>query len=104
MPPFGAHLSIAGGLHNAGASAAALGCGALQVFTTSPSQWAGTPLTDADVTAFKTAAKAAKLKHLTAHDSYLINLAAPATSCGRSRSLPSPMSENRPTHSACVTS
>ena len=33
MPVFGAHLSVAGGLHKAAESAAALGCGTVQVFT-----------------------------------------------------------------------
>ena len=77
MPVFGAHLSVAGGLHKAAESAAALGCGTVQVFTKNASQWAGKPLTEDDARAFKRAVRAAKLKWPTAHDSYLINLAAP---------------------------
>lgn len=76
MPPFGAHLSVSGGLHNACVAASALECGTLQIFTKSPNQWAAKPLTDSDVATFRKAARAAKLKHVTAHDSYLINLAA----------------------------
>jgi deoxyribonuclease IV len=77
MPLFGAHMSVAGGLHNAVAAAVALRCDTVQLFTKNANQWAGKPLADDNVRAFRTALKAAKLKHATAHDSYLINLAAP---------------------------
>jgi deoxyribonuclease-4 len=77
MPLFGAHLSIAGGLYKAAEAAAALGCQTVQLFTKNASQWVARPLADEDVRAFKKAVKAAKLKFATAHDSYLINLAAP---------------------------
>jgi deoxyribonuclease-4 len=77
MPIFGAHLSIAGGLHKAAEAAAGLGCGTVQIFTKNASQWVAKPLADEDVRAFKKAVKATKLRHVTAHDSYLINLAAP---------------------------
>ena len=77
MPLFGAHFSIAGGLTNAVATAVRFHCDTLQLFTKNASQWAAKPISDADATAFRSAAKAAKLRLLTAHDSYLINLAAP---------------------------
>jgi len=77
MPLFGAHFSVAGGLHNAVATAVRFECPALQLFTKNASQWAAKPLTDEDVDTFRSAAKAAKMKALVAHDSYLINLAAP---------------------------
>jgi deoxyribonuclease-4 len=77
MPVFGAHLSVAGGLHRAAEAAADLGLGTVQLFTASPSQWGRKPLTPPDIDAFKQAVKRAKLKFPTAHDSYLINLAAP---------------------------
>jgi deoxyribonuclease-4 len=77
MPLFGAHLSIAGGLHKAVEAAVALGCPTVQLFTKNASQWVGKPLHDDEVTAFKAAVRKAKLKYPTAHDSYLINLAAP---------------------------
>jgi deoxyribonuclease-4 len=78
MPLIGAHLSIAGGLHKAIESALALGCETVQLFTKNSNQWKGKPLTAEEVQTFRTAARAAKLKYLTAHDSYLINLAAPS--------------------------
>jgi deoxyribonuclease IV len=86
MPMFGAHLSVAGGLHKAVDSAVALNMETVQIFTHSPSQWvvkgsgtkwAGTALAEADVAAFRTAVAKAKLNVTVAHDSYLINLAAP---------------------------
>ena len=77
MPIFGAHLSVAGGLHHAAEAAAALGMGTVQVFTKNANQWAAKPLTDDQVTAWQAAVKRAKLQFSTAHDSYLINLAAP---------------------------
>ena len=77
MPLFGAHFSIAGGLTNAVATAVRFQCGTLQLFTKNASQWACKPIADTDAQAFRKAAKSAKLKLLTAHDSYLINLASP---------------------------
>jgi deoxyribonuclease-4 len=77
MPVLGAHLSIAGGLHKAIEAAVALQCGTVQLFTKNANQWIAKPLTDDGISTFRKAAKASKLKHLTAHDSYLINLAAP---------------------------
>src|SRR5438105_2628622 len=71
MPHLGAHQSVAGGLHKAVESAVALGCGTVQLFTKNANQWDGKPLADEDVRTFRKAAKASRLKHLTAHDSPL---------------------------------
>jgi deoxyribonuclease-4 len=70
-------MSVAGGLHNAVAASAAHGCETVQLFTKNANQWAGKPLADADVRTFRRALKQAKLRSAAAHDSYLINLAAP---------------------------
>ncbi|MBM4068438.1 MAG: deoxyribonuclease IV [Planctomycetes bacterium] len=103
MPLFGAHMSIAGGLHKAVETAAAHGMDTVQIFTHSPSQWAVKPvvpagkeplrdgksltknnnqwhakdLAQADIHPFKTAVRRARLRYTTAHDCYLINLASP---------------------------
>src|SRR5262249_47328341 len=77
MPLLGAHLSIAGGLHKAVAMATELRCDTVQIFTKNANQWVAKPLTDDEIRTFRKAIKAAKLKYPTAHDSYLINLAAP---------------------------
>ena len=77
MPLFGAHFSVAGGLSNAVATAVRFQCDTLQLFTKNANQWAAKPISDAEARSFRQAAVAAKLQFLTAHDSYLINLAAP---------------------------
>lgn len=77
MPVFGAHLSVAGGLHNAVAEAVELGCGTVQIFSKNSNQWAAKPLVEEDVKRFRSAVRDARLQFPTAHDSYLINLAAP---------------------------
>jgi deoxyribonuclease-4 len=77
MPLFGAHMSVAGGLHNAVAASVALGCETVQIFTKNASQWSGKPLRDDEVRTFRRAVADAGLRFQTAHDSYLINLAAP---------------------------
>jgi deoxyribonuclease IV len=77
MPLFGAHLSIAGGYHKAVEAAAELGMDTVQLFTSSPSQWKRKPISAEEIATFKDSLKSSKLKFPTAHDSYLINLAAP---------------------------
>jgi deoxyribonuclease-4 len=74
---FGAHLSVAGGLHNAVTEAIALGCDTLQIFTKNANVWEAAPLTDEAIAAFRRVVHGSALSHLTAHDSYLINLASP---------------------------
>jgi deoxyribonuclease IV len=77
MPVFGAHVSVAGGFANAVTASAALGCGTLQIFTKTPNAWNAKPIADEDAAAFRAALRDARLRFATAHDSYLINLAAP---------------------------
>lgn len=87
MPSFGSHLSVAGGLYKAVDAAVKLDITSLQIFTHSPSQWAvkpddaggwvGKTHSDEDVARYQEALAKAKLSCVMAHDSYLINLAAP---------------------------
>lgn len=77
MPFFGAHLSIAGGVHKAIEAAVELGCETVQLFTKSSNQWRARPLSGEEITKFREALQQAGLHGPTAHDSYLINLAAP---------------------------
>jgi deoxyribonuclease-4 len=77
MPLFGAHMSIAGGCHNALLAAQSHGCQTVQLFTKSSNQWNARDLTDADVALFRRTLRQTRLRHATAHDSYLINLASP---------------------------
>jgi deoxyribonuclease IV len=77
MPLFGAHMSIAGGYHNAITSAVEHDFDTVQLFTKNNNQWAAKELTADDIAKFKDALKLSRLKFATAHDSYLINLASP---------------------------
>ena len=75
----GAHVSVAGGIANAPARAAALPARAFQIFTKNQNQWEGKPLTDDALAAWFTslADHGLKATDVCSHDSYLINLAAP---------------------------
>ena len=77
MPLFGAHTSIAGGCHKALESAQAHGMQTVQLFTKSSNQWNAKPLTDEDLATFRRLLGETGLRHPTAHDCYLINLASP---------------------------
>ncbi len=77
MQPLGAHMSIAGGMGLAFARGEAVGCTAIQVFTKNASQWRAKPISDETAEAFRAAWRASPIGPVIAHDSYLINLAAP---------------------------
>lgn len=76
-PRFGAHMSIAGGLHNAFDHATNAGCDCLQIFVKNQRQWKAPPLKDEQVRDWSAAATACKVAPVVAHATYLINLAAP---------------------------
>ena len=73
----GAHMSVAGGLHNAVARAEQVDAEALQIFTKNQNQWNAKPLTDEGVALWHAAWRDSRVKTVVAHDSYLINLASP---------------------------
>ena len=77
MPLLGAHMSIAGGYHNALIAAQAHGCDTVQLFSKNNNQWAGKPITAAESQLFREKLAEFKLRLPIAHDSYLINLASP---------------------------
>lgn len=71
----GSHVSIAGGLHKAFATAQEIGCTAMQMFTKNANRWQAKPLTDTAIDAFTSAWNASNIQSIAVHDSYLINLA-----------------------------
>ena len=74
----GAHVSIAGGLDKAFERGTESGCSAIQVFTRNASRWQAKPLTDEQIEVFCRARKEhSDIRYVSAHDSYLINLASP---------------------------
>ena len=77
MPLFGAHMSTAGGCVNALRLAREHGCDSVQLFTKNANQWNARPFTDDEARLFREALAESGLRHATAHDSYLINLASP---------------------------
>lgn len=99
MPPnntplLGAHVSIAGGTHNAPPRAKKIGATAMQIFTKMANRWAERACEDEECTSFRTALAETEVTRISAHDSYLINLASPDTTL-RARSLDSFLSELR---------
>ena len=75
MAVLGAHMSIAGGLYKAIESAVAFKMDTVQIFTSSPSQWATKPLDEDAVQQWHRCWKSSGLSNPIAHSSYLINLA-----------------------------
>ena len=77
MSLFGAHMSVAGGYHNAILAAKSHECEALQLFTKNANQWAAKALSDEEVRLFRRTLRGSGVRVTMAHDSYLINLASP---------------------------
>jgi deoxyribonuclease-4 len=73
----GAHISIAGGTHEAPARAKAIGATVMQIFTKMANRWAERACADDECRAFRDALALTNVRVLAAHDSYLINLASP---------------------------
>lgn len=72
----GIHTSIAGGVQNAAERAYRLGCNALQIFSSSPRQWAPYELSRPQCDELRHLREKYDLKPLVIHTNYLVNLAA----------------------------
>ena len=90
----GAHISIAGGTHQAPPRAKRIGATAMQIFTKMANRWAERACEDHECKQFREALNDTQVQTISAHDSYLINLASPDPIL-RSRSLDSFVSELR---------
>lgn len=77
MPLLGAHMSIAGGLHLAFTRIRKVKGEALQIFLRNQRQWKSPPLTSEMIEVFRLEWEKNQRIVVAAHDSYLINLAAP---------------------------
>jgi deoxyribonuclease-4 len=82
----GAHMSIAGGIHNAFAHGERAGCRTLQIFLKNSNQWRARELTEEDRELYRQAERRSRIAPVVAHASYLINLASPVEDL-RARSL-----------------
>jgi deoxyribonuclease IV len=77
MAILGAHQSIAGGYFRAAERARDCGCECVQLFTKNNNQWRAKEITAEEAERFQQALESCGVSHPLAHDSYLINLAAP---------------------------
>ena len=77
VPLLGAHMSIAGGLHLAFTRIRKVKGEALQIFLRNQRQWKSPPLTSEMIEVFRLEWEKNQRIVVAAHDSYLINLAAP---------------------------
>ncbi len=75
--PFGAHMSISGGIATAFARGEQVQCETIQIFTKSERQWQAKPLNDEDMAAYRAEQQRTGIRPVVVHDSYLINLASP---------------------------
>jgi deoxyribonuclease-4 len=73
----GAHTSAAGGVFNALLEGQSIAATTIQFFTSNQKQWAGRPLSDETVDAWKRAKDTSGIEVTMSHDSYLINLGCP---------------------------
>jgi deoxyribonuclease-4 len=73
----GAHVSVAGGSHEAPRRAKAIGATAMQIFTKMANRWAERVCESDECAAFHAALADTRVASTVAHDSYLINLATP---------------------------
>jgi deoxyribonuclease IV len=71
----GIHTSTAGGVHNAAERAYRLGCNTLQIFSSSPRQWAPYELGEVQCAEMSRLRDRYDLKPLVIHTNYLVNLA-----------------------------
>ena len=90
----GAHVSIAGGTHEAPPRARAIDATAMQVFSKMANRWAERECLDDECVRFRSALSETAVRSTMAHDSYLINLASPDPVL-RARSIESFIAELR---------
>ncbi|MEF3273214.1 MAG: deoxyribonuclease IV [Chloroflexus sp.] len=78
MPRFGAHMSISGGVSKSFARGESIGLEAMQIFAKNERQWTAKPISAEEAAAFRAEQQRTGIHPVVVHDSYLINLAAPA--------------------------
>ncbi|MBO9316035.1 MAG: deoxyribonuclease IV [Chloroflexus sp.] len=78
MPRFGAHMSISGGVSKSFARGESVGLEAMQIFAKNERQWTAKPISPEETVLFRAEQQRTGIHPVIVHDSYLINLAAPA--------------------------
>lgn len=79
-PPLGVHVSVAGGIETGFERALTAGCDCMQIFVKNQRQWRAPKLTDEQIACYRAAQETSGIARVTAHASYLLNLAAPSDS------------------------
>ncbi len=85
-PPLGAHVSVAGGLATAPERGARIGADVIQIFSKHGTRWEGKALEEDEARAFRAANESARVRTVSIHCAYLINLGSSRESV-RTRSL-----------------
>lgn len=76
-PLLGAHMSIAGGVHNALLAGESIGATTIQIFTANQRTWVTKPISEEEIALFRKTLRTSSVSHVMSHDSYLINLGSP---------------------------
>ncbi len=76
MALLGAHVSVAGGVQNAPERGRAIAADAIQIFSANQNRWHSPPLTEDNITGFRSGMGQDRPRVSVTHDSYLINLCA----------------------------
>ena len=74
MPPLGAHVSVAGGVHTAPERGKRIGAEVIQIFSKHGTRWAGKALGEDDIRAFREEGARTGVRTVAIHSAYLINL------------------------------
>jgi deoxyribonuclease-4 len=74
IPPLGAHVSVAGGVHTAPERGKRIGADVIQIFSKHGTRWNGKALGEDDVRAFREESARTGVKTVAIHCAYLINL------------------------------
>jgi deoxyribonuclease-4 len=74
VPPLGAHVSVAGGVHTAPERGKRIGADVIQIFSKHNTRWMGKALEEEDVRAFREETGRTGVRTVAIHGAYLINL------------------------------
>jgi deoxyribonuclease-4 len=74
LPPLGAHVSVAGGVHTAPERGRRIGADVIQIFSKHNTRWMGKALGEDDVRAFREETARTGVRTVAIHCAYLINL------------------------------
>ena len=74
VPPLGAHVSVAGGVHMAPDRGKRIGADVIQIFSKHNTRWMGKALEEEDIRAFREETGRTGVRTVAIHSAYLINL------------------------------